>query len=806
MRLNRVLLLAATINILIFALVFTISCSGEDGARGKQGEGCEIVKEGTLYKIVCNDDEVGELRGEGGKPGAKGPKGGKGPDGESCQIGPKTTKGYEVFCGSGISKGYLNGCAITTVGDFETIIACGTKAAVHLCGQSPFDPIEKVCDPTNGTLSANTVTFSDCGDQKNVVEDGKQYCGYGKNDKAGEPTVVYPICEGTLEPFKSAYDEEVYCRFYSEKESKVVNESVNSGLCDGKRINENSWKAQYCGYANNEATKLTLLTGACDSADLAGVQGPNESAFGKGYCEVPFENKLTGKTVYSEKLCGTSEYNKPNNGKWENEYCGRADSSANEATKVWKGLCDNSTATELKGPHLEKFNDGYCQVPFDDTKKMVIGQGKTVFSQMWCGLDGKYNEGSWQGQYCGYANATAKKAEKVYDGACDIDGEGPHANGWNPKEYCTVFADNKFATKLTEDRCDDGKPYNEDSWKGEYCGYDSKTAKTTKVMSGACDDGYGPNSDGFNGGYCTVKFKPGLKIKPGVKVGKTEYTTDVCDDEVATSVATNKINEGEWKGEYCGYKDITAVNNNKPTAQKGVCDDGKGPSAASNDKGFCEYVSEDATSSIYSENWCISGTGTTARKNSINKDSWQGQFCTIDGSVKACKGGLVPIEGVKNADANYCTTPALSNACKKVSGFAFSTNKKCEQKFSDSTTVKLACGTADNFSSAAGMSTTAGLPADAIVKADCITDAITSVCTTKLKGKITPAADRLGTTADSCTITGILPKYCQADTTSGNGAKEYGSVAYRGKVVGPATCEFIPFPASALKRFAAKKK
>jgi len=703
MRLNRVLLVAATISIMVFALVFTISCSGDEGPRGKDGYGCIVRENGSNWDIVCtNDDGEEEVQGslrDGGKPGAIGATGAQGAPGKDCWLGPKTNKGFQVFCkaddGSDEEKGWLDGCSVRTVEEntpYESVITCGSEET-HICGQIPFDAKKYEC--LSGSITpVPQVDYLPCGKQKNAVNPAKQYCGWGPKD-IEEPTVVYEICDG-YRIHEDSYDEDAYCRYTSEKLMSVVN-NITDDYCDGQRINENAWKTQYCGFAAITSTKKTLITGACDSADVDGVKGPNEKSFGQGYCEVPYQWRLKQTTIYSEKLCGTSANNKPNNGAWKNEYCGFADSSATEPSKVYVGLCDDSDPISgLKAPHLEAYNSGYCGVLWDDTKPMVIGTGKTVLIEELCGDNGKPNEGKWKGEYCGYESAASKKADKVYSGICD-DGQGPNMSNWNPKEYCSVDpTKSRILTILTEETCRNGDRFNENGWKGEYCGFKDKTTKETSRLTGACDDGDGPHSSSFNGGYCAVDYKPGIKLK----AGPTKYSEDFCGDLPASGVPTaaNKANEGEWKGEYCGYKSAADERNELVTAVKGLCDDGKGPSAGAFERGFCEY-DRVAKQTFYSENWCISGTGTNIKKVSVNKDTWQGQYCFVDNQVKACKGGLEPIKSAKSTDngGNPCASPSLLAFCALETGatggtpFEYRGSKKCAKDFANVGAARSAC-------------------------------------------------------------------------------------------------------------------
>jgi len=64
MRLNRVLLLAASFSFLIFAMVFTVSCSGDDGSKGDKGDPgtiCTVAPITGGYNVLCDGQIAGTL-------------------------------------------------------------------------------------------------------------------------------------------------------------------------------------------------------------------------------------------------------------------------------------------------------------------------------------------------------------------------------------------------------------------------------------------------------------------------------------------------------------------------------------------------------------------------------------------------------------------------------------------------------------------------------------------------------------------------------------------------------------------------
>jgi len=402
------------------------------------------------------------------------------------------------------------------------------------------------------------------------------------------------------------------------------------------------------------------VTGVCDStAEANGPQGPNEVAFGQGYCEVRFSNRINGKTHYSENLCGTSENNKPNNITWKNEYCGYASDASPEdsRTKVYEGLCDDSASDEeLYGPHLAGFNKGYCKADKDSLTIDAITRtvrNKNFYTETsFCNEDPneRPNDVTWKKEYCGYASATGTPV--VLQGLCD-DGQGPSEDAYNPNEYCQ-YDRNLQKTTRTEDGCENGDRINENEWKGQYCGYASRTATTTSVQEGVCDDGdQGPNSESFGGGYCTVslwgKF-PGIENKIHQK---TEYTDEFCG-------ASGKPNNGKWNGEYCGY-----ANKNADDAEKvwtGVCDDGNGKHKQQYDApGYCqaaEPATPGALSATQFGDWTCNG-----KSVKYNEGSWKNEYCFINQVAAKCPAGTIGDGTVRSDNANKCILPSTKARC-----------------------------------------------------------------------------------------------------------------------------------------------
>jgi len=517
MRLNRVLLLAATINILIFALVFTISCAdGADGKNGKDGKYCVVDQD---FNIVCDDVLQGKLEG---KPGADGRPGKNGKDGEGCWLGPKTAYGsYEIICGTSESdgqyKGTLDGCSSQSLSKYEIALTCG-KTTVNICSGQVFDVEVQSCNSLTGAIEDEATSYTDwCGRSRTEFDKRTHYCGYAEADTTpvaaqGPPTTVYEICGGVDNEWAAALDiangghqpnsvqgngyVKEYCRYYGPNKAKTAGYEEPKDFCETFPINKDSWKKQYCGYKSSTATKKTLIEGACDYSgrsrdtdyneeysgtsiyypisdkytgsdrvrgaftvgtgtsavtytvdangysldpqnnyivNIGGWIGPNQKAFGQGYCEVTPTNKKTGKTTYSENLCGTGSANKINNGKWNNEYCGFKDQNSDVWDRIYKPLCDDD-----QGPNrikLKKTNGqdsilrrDYCAYTPDGTTEL----------RAYCGNSGTPNKSKWNRDYCGVDKTDPiHKPPMVHtNGLCD---DGPYGSGGYDVEWRTIY-------------------------------------------------------------------------------------------------------------------------------------------------------------------------------------------------------------------------------------------------------------------------------------------------------------------------------------------------------------------------------
>jgi len=683
MRLNRVLLLAAVINLMIFAMVFTVSCSdGSDGKDGKNGKyDCEVVfnDENDEYVVSCNGDELGTFVGSAeGLKGDPGPDGEPGENGPMCWLGTKDAKGsYPILCGpwggTGTVQGSLDACTNNeTVNTHEVNIQCGSTA-ISLCDGKAYNPSEKFCDLNGGDpkdLHYKIGHYLAYCDKKPYYTD-KQYCGFASEaDYKAKPkklsvlnicgdgildngtgvasstTYHYPndynfnyvtVASGTEIDWsvdgtnvdaegKGRWANE-YCQYSYPKDIKgkvAVAEVCGDPVKAVKvTINKDSFKGEYCGWSSASAVFPSVLKGSCPTPTKP--EDPNDAGW-KVY-RGPHE------AYYNSGYCAYTRDNKvvfdanicevskhPNSSKWNGEYCGATKTSDGANIKVYTGVCDDG-----KGPNTDGWNESYCEynrLTFKtETSSNFCESSQTTDNNnhTYSTSTGKPNEGSWKGEYCGCANKACEK-QKMYSGLCD-DGDGPNMGEFG-KGYCR--ANSNDSTVLESNYCGKSGKINAGAWKGEYCGYaDAESTENDTVYEGGCDDGFGPNSDGFASGYC----------KAG-RDGKTEKTTVLCGED-------GKPNDGAWKGEYCGFASESSTTNDK--VWTGACDDGYGPNRDGFGAGYCAMDSETDSLTVFTNTYCDDGS-------KRNEGKWKGEYCFADGKVAACTGGLVALTGKLSTD------------------------------------------------------------------------------------------------------------------------------------------------------------
>ena len=702
LQLNRVPLLVAGISLMVFALVFTISCSGEDGKNGREGDSCLVKPNGDDWDLECGGKYVGTLLSGNGPQGPKGNPGTPGGPGKNCWLGPKSGEAYPIYCeGDDAVQGTLQGCSIKEVNKYELKLTCGTNVS-NLCSGIRFSPGVQYCKAESNRGVVTDISLIQCGKSKlDSINPGIQYCGFAANDPdtLKTPTHPYTICTDEKDeedgdtkglpkgqPNQTEWNNE-YCRYTGSRTATVAGGDVPEDFCNGARINEGEWKGEYCGYKTVDSKFKEVITGICDIGGGEGgkILGPNQEAFGQGYCVAvdPTKSSPKGnlKTTYTEDLCGFS--GTPNNGVWKNEYCGYAEGAAegSEPTQVYTGLCDDTQPTSegLKGPHATKYNAGYCAVLDKDslTNKTTFVSAEEGF----CGGDPtkKPNDGKWLKQYCGFGPGSEEK-DQLLDTRCDDNGK-LNEEAYNADEYCEANRDG--FTTLSKKTCANGDKINVGKWNGEYCG---KTIDGDEVrFTGACDDGQGPNSEAFSGpggdgiGYCQIM--PAIDMNSeGDKVTnstyKSVYSTLYCGGK--------KLNEstkgpgGTRPTAYCG---MASKGDTLIVIGTGACDDGKGPNMGDNSanaaSGYCRRYNEATQFTYYSDEWCVNPSADSKGvKKKTGKDvNFFGGYCSsVDGGVFQCTGGFVGIESAPGvpttaaAVSQRCILPALVGKCTDEGG------------------------------------------------------------------------------------------------------------------------------------------
>jgi len=196
MRLNRVLLLAASFICMALAMVFTISCSGDDGKDGSL-KSCTL--QGSMsadgLDVMCEGTRIGTI-----PPGPQGPAGQTGPQGpagtlppEYCKIGsqdPATGK-WGIICngqqiGDDQITGQLDNCTtndkLKNSGIF-TIKCPNNPEDIYLCGGVPYNPAENHCEPFMASADNNgpaqrvfVILPSWCGTTSQIYDSRTHFC------------------------------------------------------------------------------------------------------------------------------------------------------------------------------------------------------------------------------------------------------------------------------------------------------------------------------------------------------------------------------------------------------------------------------------------------------------------------------------------------------------------------------------------------------------------------------------------------------------------------------------------------------
>jgi hypothetical protein len=665
---------------MIFAMVFTISCSGEDGKNGKDGKGdCFIVENGDDFDIECSGRIVGTLSGapgEDGTDGEPGEDGEDGQDGSNCIIGNKTNGSYPILCGpegKETVEGLLGGCMVAgEIGnEFSARLTCGTNE-INICNGKILSP-DKYC-AINGTaqnIGDAVKLYAPCEDGK-TYNSNTHYCGFAK--KGDTKSTPLPLCKGSgkdgdgykvddlynstsgkaekqSRPNYEKWEDE-YCSFTSDSTAWAVavsEEISSSNPCGNAKLNENSWKGQYCGFASATATVKTVVSGLCD----IGATGPNQIMFAYGYCQVKW-NAETGKpekkTEYvdsEEDFCLKDADGKAirkeaasriNEGTWKKQYCGWKDEKAKTQTVIVAANDTCATVGLNSGSLPETAADvEYCQWSYSDATYIAASP-----SQNDC--EAKLNEDGPQKQYCGFASNTAAKATLIV--AANDSCAALSINSGKPEtaadlEFCQWdYASGKVQIAKPADNPCKAK-FNENEPKKEFCGYASATAASPTVIAAASDS--------------CAKLNPNAE-KPE-SPAELEYcrwnyeTKALVLAKLSENPCGAKLNENEAKKQYCGYASNTAATPTVIAAANDSCalvglNETKPETAA--DVEYCQVDANEIYSKAKPGDTECGGANGAGR---LNQDEWKGQFCyTGDSKVGVCAAGQIADETKKSTD------------------------------------------------------------------------------------------------------------------------------------------------------------
>jgi len=478
-------------------------------------------------------------------------------------------------------------------------------------------------------------------------------------------------------------------------------------------INKDAWAGEYCGYADstnaNTPGSLSINKVKRNNACSDGI-GPDSIALGKGYCRMM--NKSSQFSIYSDEFCrvstpegiarlslneikenGKSKYLTA--GDWLDQYCGvvsEADFLANNLARLTGTCGDGSTGPN--GYDVTSWQNQYCQVKFENrasgyttrvggSNAYCIKNASTAFRAATSA--NRFNEKTWRNQYCGYSSQEAADDANLttQTGLCADGLTGPNQGGWN-NEYCGVLTKGGVAT-ATSERCS-GTPINEGTWKSEYCGYTNRQAfddSTITVQKGICSDGGKPNSKAstsWENEYCQVpadSAKSGWTQLVGVAAGTAMFNVYCLGDTTGAAASgayldagpEARINENEWKNQYCGFESKADFDTKSFKIINKVCTDNTIPNPATSaawTNDYCQATDrtggsttavKGSTNGAYCAENALNfdvyaGLGPEAR---LNEGTWKGQFCFADFRVATCPGGQEPIDNtVVSTDDPRC--------------------------------------------------------------------------------------------------------------------------------------------------------
>jgi len=489
MRLNRVLLLAASLSIMIFAMVFTISCSGDDGKDGKpgaKGADCRATNapDGSGVNIFCGDDPTPYTlkNGTNGAPGAPGKDGAATlPDG-LCVLGAlnPATGNYGIKCGSvdfvvggtssgggGEITGELGGCNLETPAsgvatDPDVVLVCGSTE-IYLCSGVAYDPDYYACerrytttntsqanvwyqtdyDYDNGNYSSvipyNTLTGvlvrSLCNDQP--FNSRKQFCDYSTQTPS-----VQPKCGPQKELYRTG-------PIWNEKcENNYVTRPCGTGAAAPRYIKS----THFC----EDVTFNPHITQRCGTL-VGGVNngqyntGKNLSAFTSTDGVYPgdggFNLYATGSTYYFKNpvVIGNyylGEYSTAQN----NEFCENGQVVRHCGDQSYSERTHFCAAGDIVAPHCGD------RVPYDPTKKFCSFAANSQYNIPF--------------DYTDWGSANDNLTYSVYGRYLQVCND-PNYPYFDPnRSYCKQF----LSTALEFCPGTNGiTKYNANGWQWEYC-------------------------------------------------------------------------------------------------------------------------------------------------------------------------------------------------------------------------------------------------------------------------------------------------------------------------------------------------
>jgi len=541
MRLNRVLLLAASFICLVFAMVFTISCSGDDGKNGAPGKDakCSAANSasGDAITITCDDGTTGTLQGTGpaGATGATGPQGPEGPQGPAgpagtipagtCVLGSvdPVTGDWSVTCGTqtlNISgdgsdiTGELTGCKNSQPNLYNNaliVLSCGS-VDIYTCGGQVFNPLQEYCTKrkttTDAVFSVPKIEPSTCGLSR--FDSRTQFC---------DGSTIRDLCNGA--------------EYTSSADETCVNGQVTKPCGNSRYIKA----TQFC--MNN--TTVTNRCGTPSSGGLYDTGADGDDMIGDDYIKGVYNTSnselcLNGKVV---KKCGTGPATDDNVYEEKTHFCAVGD--------VIAPHCDDRNIYNPTQRFCSYVGNKSYSPNSDDCKKDANDNSckKYISTALpFCGSSAKYNADQWIWEYCvGKTTGTTGSGQNVisYSVLRCADSQVPDFNtgvGGIFFETCRCI---QGATAYTNNR------------NGCYC---PNTAGGYKQETKAFDPNYvaGQSYTSLSDQLQTVEVGIGKELATGPALG---YTNEIANgypnvDKLGTSsVSAWNQNDYHFFGGIC---------------------------------------------------------------------------------------------------------------------------------------------------------------------------------------------------------------------------------------------------------------